>query len=111
MFDTVREYGEAEASLGRWIAERGSREEILILSKCGHSSMLWEKRINEIEIRKDYLEFAKSLNMDYIDIYLLRRDDPDVKGNDHFRVAVQTLFLKNVLSSKYLSSSMGLVVE
>lgn len=34
-FDTARGYGQAEASLGRWVNARGNREDIVILSKCG----------------------------------------------------------------------------
>lgn len=78
-FDTARGYMGAEISLGRWITERGNRKDIVILSKCGHPSMFGKKRVNETEMRKDFSRSARHLNTDYIDIYLLHRDDPDVE--------------------------------
>lgn len=79
-FDTARGYAGAEISLGRWIEERGNREDVVILSKCGHPSMFGKKRINETEIRKDFARSSRYLHTDYIDIYLLHRDDPDVEA-------------------------------
>ena len=81
-FDTARGYMGAEISLGRWIEERGNRDNIVILSKCGHPSMFGKKRINEKEIRKDFARSSKYLHTDYIDIYLLHRDDPDVAAGE-----------------------------
>lgn len=51
-FDTARVYQLSEKSLGKWIADRGNREEIVVLSKCGHPSPFGKKRINEKDIRK-----------------------------------------------------------
>lgn len=77
-FDTARVYQNAEKSLGQWIEKRGNREDIVLLSKCGHPSVLGRKRVNEKEMRKDFAKSARYLNTDYIDIYLLHRDDPEV---------------------------------
>lgn len=77
-FDTARDYMLAEKSLGKWIEEKNMRDKIVILSKCGHPSMIGRKRINETEIRKDFSKSAGHLKTDYIDIYLLHRDDEDV---------------------------------
>ena len=38
-FDTARGYMLSEKSLGNWIAERGNRDKIVLLSKCGHPSL------------------------------------------------------------------------
>lgn len=77
-FDTARVYGDSEKSLGRWLEERRIRENVVILSKCGHPDPNGRKRINEREIREDFAESSEYLRTDYIDIYLLHRDDPDV---------------------------------
>lgn len=78
-FDTARQYGFAENSLGNWISSRNNREKIVILSKCGHHiPETGEKRVNEKEMRKDLEQSLTSLQTDYIDIYLLHRDDPDI---------------------------------
>lgn len=78
-FDTARNYLASEKSLGKWILERNMREKIVLLSKCSHPSMFGKKRVNEKEICKDFAKSVHYLNTDYIDIYLLHRDDPDVE--------------------------------
>lgn len=78
-FDTARGYQLAEKSLGDWMEERQNRDQVVILSKCGHPSSSWRKRINEKEIREDFAESREYLKTDYIDIYLMHRDDPDVE--------------------------------
>ncbi len=78
-FDTAREYQLSEKALGRWIADRHNREDIVLLTKCAHpSALLGRKRLNRKEIRKDWETSAKYLGTDYFDIYLLHRDDPEV---------------------------------
>lgn len=81
-FDTAREYGGAEKSLGNWIAERDIRDKAVILSKCGHPTATWEKRIHEKEMREDLKESLYNLQTNYIDIYLLHRDDPEVEAGE-----------------------------
>lgn len=79
-FDTARRYDMAEKSLGDWIARRGIRDQVVILSKCAHPTVLGRRRVNEKEIRRDFAESARLLQTDYIDIYLLHRDDPRVEA-------------------------------
>ena len=78
-FDTARNYELDEKSLGQWMEDRQNRDEVVILSKCGHPSPDGTKRINETDIRKDFTESSGYLKTDYIDIYLLHRDDPDME--------------------------------
>lgn len=77
-FDMARGYMLAEKSVGKWLEASGLRENVVLLSKCGHPAPSGEKRINEAEIRKDFQESTEALRTDYIDIYLLHRDDPDI---------------------------------
>ncbi len=77
-FDTAREYGDAEYVLGRWMQKRGNREDLVLISKCAHPEDDGTKRLNEHDIREDFEISARALQTDYIDIYLLHRDDPDV---------------------------------
>lgn len=79
-FDTARQYMDSEKSLGKWISDRGNRNEIVLLSKCGHPGPDGKKRVCEREIRKDFETSSRNLCTDYIDIYLLHRDDPEVEA-------------------------------
>ncbi len=81
-FDLARGYGGAEASVGRWVEERGIREDVVLLSKCGHPDGQGNKRVNEKAIREDFAMSSQALRTDYIDIYLLHRDDLDVPAGD-----------------------------
>ena len=73
-FDTARVYGKSERVLGNWMESRENREKLTILSKGGHPA-LFIPRLSERAIRKDLSVSLKELKTDYIDIYLLHRDD------------------------------------
>ena len=75
-FDTARGYGPAEERLGAWIAARGNREEIVILSKCGNAAPDGSVHVDRGVIEQELEASLKALQTDYIDIYLLHRDDP-----------------------------------
>ncbi|MCR1838949.1 aldo/keto reductase [Murimonas intestini] len=81
-FDAARNYGLAERSFGNWLETRENRNEIVILSKCGHPSVFGRKRVNETEMRKDLKKSLSNLRTDYIDIYMLHRDDPEVEAGE-----------------------------
>ncbi len=75
-FDTARGYGLAEQSLGRWIRARGNRESLVVLSKCGdlkNGVVHLDRQVIEQELS----ESLRALDTDYIDVYLLHRDDPN----------------------------------
>ncbi|MBO5656730.1 MAG: aldo/keto reductase [Agathobacter sp.] len=72
-FDTARAY-DSEDTFGLWMKERGNREEIVLLSKGGHPDGD-KQRITKADIDADLAESLKQLQTDYLDIYLLHRDD------------------------------------
>ena len=76
-FDTARVYGLAEKSIGSWLRERGNRDQVILLSKCAHPDEKGRKRVSEKEIRDDFAVSSSLLGTDYIDLYLLHRDDPE----------------------------------
>lgn len=75
-FDCARNYGLAEKSLGMWLEHRGRRDDVVLLSKCGHhDTETMEKRVNAKCMREDLSVSLSLLGVDKIDIYLLHRDD------------------------------------
>lgn len=76
-FDTARAYGMAEKSLGDWIQKRGNREEIILVDKGAYplpdTTVL---RVNPTAIEADIARSLAMLQTEYVDIYLLHRDDP-----------------------------------
>ncbi len=78
-FDLARVYDGAEGVLGRWMEKRGNRDELVLLSKCAHPDLEADtKRLTERDIREDFRKSTEELCTDFLDIYLLHRDDPDV---------------------------------
>ena len=77
-FDTARVYNLSEKSLGAWINERGNREEVVIVSKCGHP-LKKENRLTSKEIVLDIEKSCKDLKTNYIDILLLHKDHPNAQ--------------------------------
>jgi len=78
-FDTGRVYGHAEKVLGDYFYRHGHRDEMVILTKGGHPSLPdMSSRMTRKNIREDLKTSLELLKTDYIDIYLLHRDDPSV---------------------------------
>ena len=78
-FDSAHGYGsgECERVLGRWIESRGLRDDVVILTKGSHHNRD-RKRVTPFDITSDLHDSLARCRTDYIDIYVLHRDDPDV---------------------------------
>lgn len=76
-FDTAHGYGkgDCERTLGRWIKTRGLRERVVIVSKGAHHNED-RQRVTPFDITSDLYDSLARLQTDYIDLYLLHRDDP-----------------------------------
>ena len=74
-FDTARGYGRSENSLGNWIEKRSNRKDINIITKCGYISVPPNVQITPELINREISESLSCLKTDYIDIYLLHKDD------------------------------------
>lgn len=78
-FDTAHTYGsgECERSFGRWMNKRGLREKIVIIGKgCHHSED--RERVTPFDISADIHDSLARFQTDYIDLYLLHRDNPSL---------------------------------
>lgn len=78
-FDTAHVYGQGdnERTFGRWVNERGVREQIVIIGKGAHHSQD-RQRVTPYDITADIHDSLARMRTDYIDLYLLHRDDPSV---------------------------------
>ncbi len=79
--DTARVYPGSEETIGRWLAKSGMREKVVLLSKCCHP-LGPVKRVCPRAVKHDIKKSLKMLQTDYIDIYLLHRDDPRTRVGD-----------------------------
>lgn len=77
--DTAHVYsgGNSERIIGRWMQARGNREQVVVITKgAAHSQD--RRRMTPFDIASDLFDSLARLQTDYIDLYLLHRDDPHV---------------------------------
>ena len=75
-FDSAAVYGtESEQTLGTWVNSRDIREQVVIMTKGAHHNA-FRKRVTPYDIYADCHDSLAKMGLDYIDIYLLHRDDP-----------------------------------
>lgn len=76
-FDSARSYDMAEKVLGDWMAARGNRKDIVLMTKGVHPLPdSTEVRVTPEDIYTDVKESLRMLQTDFIDIYMLHRDNP-----------------------------------
>jgi aryl-alcohol dehydrogenase-like predicted oxidoreductase len=79
LFDTAWEYGQeidpgcCERALGRWMRTRGVRDSVVLLVKGGR-----QPYCNPDRLEDQLSESMSRLNVDYIDIYMMHRDDATI---------------------------------
>ena len=74
--DTAYIYG-TDAFLGKWVRERGIRDDVVILAKGAHDSV--RKKVTPFDIQHDLHETLAKMQLDYVDLYILHRDDENVE--------------------------------
>lgn len=69
--------GGSERAVGQWLQARGNREQVVILTKGCHPNGD-RRRVTPYDLGADLHDSLARLRTDYVDIYVLHRDDPDV---------------------------------
>lgn len=74
-FDTAYVYGGGlmEKNLGQWVKNRNIREQVVVLDKGAHTP-----NCNPEDLVKQLDESLDRLGMDYVDIYMMHRDNLDI---------------------------------
>ena len=77
--DTAHVYagGRHERGIGAWMCDRANREQMVIISKGAHHDER-RCRVTPEDIASDLADSLERLQTEYIDLYLLHRDDPAV---------------------------------
>ena len=77
-FDTAHGYGggDSEMLIGLWMRQRGNRDDVFLIDKGDTHKV--ESRVTSLpeELKSDLDESLIRLRTDYIDLYMLHRDDP-----------------------------------
>ncbi|MCL2820567.1 MAG: aldo/keto reductase [Oscillospiraceae bacterium] len=79
-FDTAKVYG-SEPNIGKWMKERDNRSDVVIITKGAHPDENGS-RVPAAKLAEDIENSLRQLQTDYIDIYMLHRDDLTVPVSD-----------------------------
>jgi aryl-alcohol dehydrogenase-like predicted oxidoreductase len=77
-FDTARIYGRSELALGSWMRAHGVREDVFVITKGGHPRAPDRPRAMRDEIYRDLDKSLRDLGTDYVDLYLMHYDAPEL---------------------------------
>jgi aryl-alcohol dehydrogenase-like predicted oxidoreductase len=77
-FDTAHVYGPVkEGLIGQWVRDRGVQDKVVILAKGAHHNKE-RRRVTAEDIQSDMNDTMERMQLDYLDLYVLHRDDPSV---------------------------------
>jgi len=76
--DTAHNYGESESTIGAWLSERGTREEVVLCTKGAHGEGILPADHFEQAIGEELATSLERLQTEYVDLYWLHRDNPAV---------------------------------
>ena len=77
VFDTANCYGNSESNIGAWMQRRGLRDKVVVLDKGCNPRMVGSTDVMSPQLLYDQTaESCRRLQTDYLDMYVLHRDDP-----------------------------------
>jgi len=76
--DTARQYGESEAVIGEWMQSRGVRDQMVVITKCGHGDGQLPVHNFHGVVGQELETSLHHLRTDHVDVYMLHRDNPSL---------------------------------
>ena len=100
MFDTAFIYGGGnhEKVLGQWLKNNNNRKDVLILGKGAHTP-----DCNPEAISKQLTISLERMNTDYVDIYIMHRDNTDYPVEEFMDVLNQEKYLLKIAGNTEIS--------
>jgi aryl-alcohol dehydrogenase-like predicted oxidoreductase len=114
--DTANSYlvrgGESETIIGRWMADRGNRDQMVIATKVGGGKTA--RNLRPETIARELEGSLKRLNTDRIDLYYAHRDDEDASQEAAARAfdeLVQAGKVRHLGASNYSAPRLERILE
>ncbi len=79
VIDTANAYGNSEKNIGKWIASRPVRDELVLLDKGCNPGQEGSPDVMSGQLIREQMERSLDLlQTDHVELYILHRDDPSV---------------------------------
>ena len=108
------EHGRSETILGRWLKDRGNRDEIVLATKVGGGRDPRYANLRADTIRSEAHASLERLQTDYIDLYYAHRDDPNAPLEESLRAfdaLVKEGVVRHVAASNYSPERLTAALE
>jgi aryl-alcohol dehydrogenase-like predicted oxidoreductase len=106
--------GESETIIGKWLKQRGKRNDVVIATKVGSDMGNGRTGLSKAYILKAVEDSLRRLNTDHIDLYQSHRDDPDVPVEEPLE-AYATLIrqgkIRAIGASNFTAERLGAALE
>jgi aryl-alcohol dehydrogenase-like predicted oxidoreductase len=108
------EHGQSETILGRWMRERGNRDQIVLATKVGWGSDPVLGNLRAETIHAEARASLARLQTDHIDLYYAHEDDPDTELEETLRAfdaLVKDGLVRNIAASNYSPERLAEAIE
>src|SRR5215467_2228564 len=108
------EHGRSETILGRWLKDRGNRDEIVLATKVGGGRDPRYGNLRADTIRSEAHASLERLQTDYIDLYYAHRDDLNAPLEESLRAfdsLVKEGVVRHVAASNYSPERLTAALE
>lgn len=104
--DTAHIYGggNSERLIGQWMQERNNRDVVFLIDKGGHPYGGVPNRVSPEYVKQDLDENFRRLNTDYIDLYMLHRDDTSLSVStiiDYLNEEIKAERIRSIAASNW----------
>jgi aryl-alcohol dehydrogenase-like predicted oxidoreductase len=108
------EHGRSETILGRWLHDRGNRDQIVLATKVGGGRDERYRNLRPENIRSEALASLERLQTDYIDLYYAHYDDAETPLADAlgaFDALVRDGLVRHIAASNYTPERLTAALE
>ena len=100
----IVEHGRSETILGRWLKDRGNRDQVVLATKVGGGQDPRYRNLKPSNIRSEAQASLDRLQTDYIDLYYAHYDDKDTPLEESLRAfdaLVKDGLVRHIAASNY----------
>jgi aryl-alcohol dehydrogenase (NADP+) len=108
------EHGQSETIIGRWLADRGNRDELVIATKVGGGRDATTRNLRAETIESEAHASVERLQVERIDLYYAHRDDPETPLEESLRAfdaLVRQGVVRQIAASNYTPERLTAALE